>query len=124
MKERQKQMGTLLRDKQVYEMYEGILEELGDKAPYVTREYFYMRLEKMMVSLGWRPLSRRTMQEILNHYKMGGVSSEYQGVTHSFKSLERRVEKVLCMLARFAQSYFQLPRHRVEKRLLSPCEPV
>lgn len=67
MKERQKQMGTLLRDKQVYEMYEGILEELGDKAPYVTREYFYMRLEKMMVSLGWRPLSRRTMQEILNH---------------------------------------------------------
>lgn len=52
---------TTLRDKEVKRIYNDIVNELGSVAAFVSREYYYKRLNEAT------GLSSRTLSHILNH---------------------------------------------------------
>lgn len=56
-----RRFATKLRDEEVKRQYKEIVNELGELAMFVSRDYYYKRLNK---STG---LSNRTLSHILNH---------------------------------------------------------
>lgn len=55
---------TVIRDNEIHKMYDEILDELGDLATVVSRDYVYGRI-KDRTGLGIRHISR-----IINHAKV------------------------------------------------------
>lgn len=66
--EKNRRESTLVRDREVHAMYKAILTELGELAPYVSKEYVYGRIRERT------KLSIRCISFILNHIKVGGVN--------------------------------------------------
>lgn len=56
-----RRFSTKLRDEEVKRLYRGIVDELGEIAVYVSRDYYYKRLQELT------GLSTRTLSHILNH---------------------------------------------------------
>jgi hypothetical protein len=59
--------GTVIRDNEIHRMYNEILDELGDLATVVSRNYVYGKI-KDRTGLGIRHISR-----IINHTKVEGI---------------------------------------------------
>ncbi len=57
---------TLVRDRQVYAIYEEIMDELGELAHEVSRAYIYNRIKERT------SLCTKTIAFIINHSKWGG----------------------------------------------------
>ncbi len=58
-----RQMGTIIRDNMIHDLYASIIKELGELSPIVPRKYIYDRIkEKTGLSVRW-------IQYILSHTK-------------------------------------------------------
>lgn len=57
-----KRYATKLRDNEIKELYRKMVGELGEVAKYVSKDYYYEKLNKLT------GLSKRTLSDILNRF--------------------------------------------------------
>lgn len=61
-----KRLATEIRDKKLYDRYMELIRIEGDKAVYLSREYFYDKLSKEFL------LTPRTVKALINKYLKDG----------------------------------------------------